>query len=255
MEFPRQEYWSGFPFPTPEELPNPGIKLVSLAPPALAGGFLTTSATWGFNNFSERSESRMRPFWRLDSWHMECWSHLLQWRVCDRWRNRAQGIDMVGIRCWGACLAKDLNLWSTGYFAFSAEDWSFFYISVHDAYWLFHFFFYCYVTHHHNLTNNKSNSNHVLAQDSAVYAELVGDGSCWLLIVSGVFLSFLTASFQQLQGLLKPGLRNRRISLLPLSLGQTKPIPDSGGRERDSTLWKDKWHAHSSVGRIIGICL
>ena len=97
-------------------------------------------------------------------------------------------------------------------------------------------FFYCYVTHHHNLTNNKSNSNHVLAQDSAVYAELVGDGSCWLLIVSGVFLSFLTASFQQLQGLLKPGLRNRRISLLPLSLGQTKPIPDSGGRERDSTL-------------------
>ena len=26
MEFPRQEYWSGLPFPTPEDLPNPGIK-------------------------------------------------------------------------------------------------------------------------------------------------------------------------------------------------------------------------------------
>ena len=29
MEFSRQEYWSGFPFPTSEDLPNPGIKLGS----------------------------------------------------------------------------------------------------------------------------------------------------------------------------------------------------------------------------------
>ena len=42
MEFLRQEYWSGLPFPTPENLPNPGIKLVRLAFPALAGGFFTT---------------------------------------------------------------------------------------------------------------------------------------------------------------------------------------------------------------------
>ena len=26
MEFPRQEYWSGLPFPSPGDLPNPGIK-------------------------------------------------------------------------------------------------------------------------------------------------------------------------------------------------------------------------------------
>ena len=26
MGFPRQEYWSGLPFPFPEDLPNPGIK-------------------------------------------------------------------------------------------------------------------------------------------------------------------------------------------------------------------------------------
>ena len=26
MEFSRQEYWSGLPFPTPGDLPNPGIK-------------------------------------------------------------------------------------------------------------------------------------------------------------------------------------------------------------------------------------
>ena len=27
MEFSRQEYWSGLPFPSPKELPNPGIEL------------------------------------------------------------------------------------------------------------------------------------------------------------------------------------------------------------------------------------
>ena len=39
--FSRQKYWSGLPFPTPGDLPNPEIKPVSLASPALAGGFFT----------------------------------------------------------------------------------------------------------------------------------------------------------------------------------------------------------------------
>ena len=42
MAFSRQGYWSRLPFPPPGDLPNPGIKLTSLVPPALAGGFLTT---------------------------------------------------------------------------------------------------------------------------------------------------------------------------------------------------------------------
>ena len=46
MEFSRQEYWSGVPFPTPGSIPDPWIKPMSLASPALAGGFFTTSATW-----------------------------------------------------------------------------------------------------------------------------------------------------------------------------------------------------------------
>ena len=41
MEFSRQEYRNGLPFPTPGDLPNPGIELASLASPALAGGFFT----------------------------------------------------------------------------------------------------------------------------------------------------------------------------------------------------------------------
>ena len=39
MGFPRQEYWSRLPFPSPGDLPDPEIKPLS---PELAGGFFTT---------------------------------------------------------------------------------------------------------------------------------------------------------------------------------------------------------------------
>ena len=41
----RQEYWSGLQFPSPGDLPNPGIEPETLTSPALAGSFFTTSAT------------------------------------------------------------------------------------------------------------------------------------------------------------------------------------------------------------------
>ena len=44
MEFSRQ-YWSREPFPSPEDLPDPGIEPMSLTSPALTGGFFT-SAIW-----------------------------------------------------------------------------------------------------------------------------------------------------------------------------------------------------------------
>ena len=37
--FPRQEHWSGLPFPSPGDLSNPGTEPTSSA---LAGGFFTT---------------------------------------------------------------------------------------------------------------------------------------------------------------------------------------------------------------------
>ena len=46
MGFSRQEYWSGLLFPSAGDVPDPGIEPVSFTPPALAGGFFTTSATW-----------------------------------------------------------------------------------------------------------------------------------------------------------------------------------------------------------------
>ena len=39
MVFPRQEYQSGLPFPSPGDLPDPGIESAS---PTMAGGLFTT---------------------------------------------------------------------------------------------------------------------------------------------------------------------------------------------------------------------
>ena len=46
MEFSKQEFWSELLFPPPRNLPDPGIKPISLVSLALAGGFFNTSTTW-----------------------------------------------------------------------------------------------------------------------------------------------------------------------------------------------------------------
>ena len=46
MGFSRQEYWSGLPCPPPGDLPNPGIKPMSLMSPALAGRYFYHHTTW-----------------------------------------------------------------------------------------------------------------------------------------------------------------------------------------------------------------
>jgi len=42
MGFPKQENWSGLSFPSPGDLPNPGIKPET---PAMAGRFFTTESS------------------------------------------------------------------------------------------------------------------------------------------------------------------------------------------------------------------
>ena len=53
MEFSRQEYWSGWPCPSPGDLLDPGIEPMSLMSPAWTGRFFTASTTWEthFNYF------------------------------------------------------------------------------------------------------------------------------------------------------------------------------------------------------------
>ena len=76
MGLSRQEYWSGLPFPSPEDdLPGPGIKPTSLMSPVLAGRFFTSSATWeattdpwvGLKNtmVSERSQAGKTGYYMI----------------------------------------------------------------------------------------------------------------------------------------------------------------------------------------------
>ena len=82
--FSRQEYWSGLPCPPPGDLPNPGVKPTSLKSPALAGGFFTTSTTWGAQEQAQsvtRSGSVIRA---------SCWVYVLyafiKAQCCPGWR-------------------------------------------------------------------------------------------------------------------------------------------------------------------------
>ena len=59
MGFSMQEYWSGLPFPSPRDLPNPDNKPISLVSPILAGRFFTTvplgKLTQSFGNCPPKS--------------------------------------------------------------------------------------------------------------------------------------------------------------------------------------------------------
>ena len=55
MGVSRQEYWSEWTFSSPGDLPDPGIKPISLAPSALAGGFFTISSAWEALQFAKHA--------------------------------------------------------------------------------------------------------------------------------------------------------------------------------------------------------
>ena len=93
MELSRQEYWSGLPFPSPEELPNPGNELWSPASQAdslpfeLQGSLIRSnkitvlikrdtrdlvcslSATWGHH---EKAVT-YKPWKEASEWKITCW--------------------------------------------------------------------------------------------------------------------------------------------------------------------------------------
>ena len=55
VEFSKQEYWSGLPFPPPGDLPGPGIKPMSLVSPALTDRFFTTNTTFPYTVFEKKN--------------------------------------------------------------------------------------------------------------------------------------------------------------------------------------------------------
>ena len=74
MGFPRQEiHWNELPFPSPGDLPDPGIETVSLTSLALAlaGRFFTTSATWEAPEQINQLISSLLGGWRI--WELTLW--------------------------------------------------------------------------------------------------------------------------------------------------------------------------------------
>ena len=73
MEFFRQEYWSGLPFPPPGNLPNSGIKPVSPEAPVLAGWFLTLSQV-DWIRFKKEPQFKMRweKCWKTKGSFWDC---------------------------------------------------------------------------------------------------------------------------------------------------------------------------------------
>ena len=74
MGFPRQEYWSGLPYPPPGDLPDPGMEPAS---PALAGGFY---------HWATRQVFKFGQFWKIRM-------AFLVWKLVgsNEWREHLQG--------------------------------------------------------------------------------------------------------------------------------------------------------------------
>ena len=88
MEFSRKEHWSGLPFPSPGDLPNPGIEPLSLTSPMLGRSFFTTSTTWEAQSSPIISEFHFRlvkgilqnVYCKRGGWHQRVWEPQIQCR-------------------------------------------------------------------------------------------------------------------------------------------------------------------------------
>ena len=60
MEISRHKYWSGLLCLPAGDLPDPGMELMSLMSPALAGGFFTTSVPHGKLTIKGRCQDLLR---------------------------------------------------------------------------------------------------------------------------------------------------------------------------------------------------
>ena len=130
VQFSKQEYWSGLPFPTPGDLPHPGIELMFLVSPALACNFFfITSATWearepwwvhsvyraacgrGARGAVQDSPSAVWAVWSVvasssnccSGWYL-CWCHLSRVGV-ELWFLTVQPPSQA---LWPSCRCKEL---------------------------------------------------------------------------------------------------------------------------------------------------
>ena len=106
MGFSWQKYWSGLPFPSPGDLPNPGIKPMSLMSSALIGMFFTSSTTNLYCCIIYISHKCHRDRLGPEAWGplLQCLyldKHLLKQRNCNQ-------LKTIACMCsWGKLWTKD----------------------------------------------------------------------------------------------------------------------------------------------------
>ena len=133
MGFPRQEYWSGLPFPSLEDLPDPGLEPVSSE---LAGGFFTTEPNFPriwprFDQSGVPTQTLIQSLWQKEAGAVDNSSNILSaevvsgiWSLEVMWR-------AVGFHCFGCSskmcswtvLSYNTWLWSWLLWAFPAIVW------------------------------------------------------------------------------------------------------------------------------------
>ena len=59
MEFSREEYWSGLPFPSPGDLPDPGTEPMS---PVLQADSLLSEPPGGYKHLSNVNEEKFNHY-------------------------------------------------------------------------------------------------------------------------------------------------------------------------------------------------
>jgi hypothetical protein len=72
MGFSRQECWSGLPFPSPGDLPDPGTEPASLISPTVAVWFFITSVTWEDPGEKEERQKRRELQILLSAFKLWC---------------------------------------------------------------------------------------------------------------------------------------------------------------------------------------
>ena len=102
MGFSRQEYWGGLLFPSPGDLPDPGIKPTSRMSTALAGRFFTNctaweapirlppSSSWNFSSYMDKDTGREKSLFHIQHNSLEClgpWRHSRGGQGNNRWNH------------------------------------------------------------------------------------------------------------------------------------------------------------------------
>ena len=132
MEFSRQEYWSGLPFPSLGNLPNPGIEPISPLSPVSLGRIFTSWVTgedfWINTSFWTEAEALI--LWPPDA---KSWLIRKDLDAGKDWRKEVKGTvedKMVGWHHWlgGMSLSKlwemvkDRETWHAAVHGVSESD-------------------------------------------------------------------------------------------------------------------------------------